>query len=120
MRELGPTFIDITWGAGGTRADTTAQFVKAAHEEFGLETCMHLTCTDMPRDQVDKALEVCIIAFSFPYSSDLSTYFSFFFFHLLSSRLPPLTVTDILCVTLFFGTQGRIQFWLPQHPSITR
>ena len=59
MRELGPTFIDITWGAGGTRADTTAQFVKAAHEEFGLETCMHLTCTDMPRDQVDKALDVC-------------------------------------------------------------
>lgn len=57
MRELGPTFIDITWGAGGTRADTTAQFVKAAHEEFGLETCMHLTCTDMPRDHVDKALE---------------------------------------------------------------
>ena len=58
MRELGPTFIDITWGAGGTRADTTAQFVKAAHEEFGLETCMHLTCTDMPRDQIEKALEV--------------------------------------------------------------
>ena len=62
MRELGPTFIDITWGAGGNRADTTAQFVKAAHEEFGLETCMHLTCTDMPRDQVDKALEVCLLS----------------------------------------------------------
>lgn len=59
MRELGPTFIDITWGAGGTRADTTAQFVKAAHEEFGLETCMHLTCTDMARDKIEKALEVC-------------------------------------------------------------
>ncbi|KAL7009694.1 methylenetetrahydrofolate reductase (NAD(P)H) met13 [Cystobasidiomycetes sp. EMM_F5] len=57
MRELGPTFIDITWGAGGTRADTTAQFVKAAHEEFGLETCMHLTCTDMARDKIEKALE---------------------------------------------------------------
>lgn len=58
MRELGPTFIDITWGAGGTRANTTAQFVKAAHEEFGLETCMHLTCTDMARDRIEKALEV--------------------------------------------------------------
>lgn len=58
MRELGPTFIDITWGAGGARADTTAQFVKAAHEDFGLETCMHLTCTDMSREKVEKALEV--------------------------------------------------------------
>jgi methylenetetrahydrofolate reductase (NADPH) len=57
MRELGPTFIDITWGAGGNRADTTAQFVKAAHEDFGLETCMHLTCTDMSRDMIEKALE---------------------------------------------------------------
>jgi len=57
MRELGPTFIDITWGAGGTRADTTAQFVKAAHEEFGLETCMHLTCTDMEKEKIEKALD---------------------------------------------------------------
>lgn len=62
MRELGPTFIDITWGAGGTRANTTAQFVKAAHEEFGLETCMHLTCTDMAREKIEKALEVGSVA----------------------------------------------------------
>ncbi|KAH8930151.1 methylenetetrahydrofolate reduct [Atractiella rhizophila] len=57
MSSLGPSFIDITWGAGGTTSDLTTQFVKAAHSEFGLETCMHLTCTNMPVEMIDKALE---------------------------------------------------------------
>ncbi|KAM0786327.1 hypothetical protein ACM66B_001801 [Microbotryomycetes sp. NB124-2] len=57
MKGLGPIFIDITWGAGGTTSDTTTQFVKHAQAELGLETCMHLTCTNMPVEMVDKALK---------------------------------------------------------------
>lgn len=58
MAGLGPIFIDITWGAGGSTTHLTTDFVKTAHKQFGLETCMHLTCTNMPREQVDKALKV--------------------------------------------------------------
>lgn len=56
MHDLGPAFIDITWGAGGRRAELTVEMVRIAQTVFGLETVMHLTCTDMPRESVDEAL----------------------------------------------------------------
>ncbi|MCJ1313878.1 hypothetical protein MMC25_007558 [Agyrium rufum] len=57
MHDLGPSFIDITWGAGGQLSDLTCEMVHVAQTAYGLETCMHLTCTDMPREKVDAALE---------------------------------------------------------------
>jgi methylenetetrahydrofolate reductase (NADPH) len=57
MHDLGPTFIDITWGAGGQRSRLTCEMVNAAQAHYGLETCMHLTCTDMVREKVDEALK---------------------------------------------------------------
>lgn len=46
MRLLGPEFIDITWGAGGKNADLTSSLVQVCQESIGIETCMHLTCTE--------------------------------------------------------------------------
>ncbi|KAI1006975.1 Methylenetetrahydrofolate reductase 1 [Podosphaera aphanis] len=57
MHGLGPSFIDITWGAGGTSAQLTLEMVGVAQSQYGLETCMHLTCTDMGQDKVDAALK---------------------------------------------------------------
>ncbi|MCJ1358855.1 MAG: hypothetical protein MMC33_008855 [Icmadophila ericetorum] len=56
MHDLGPSFIDITWGAGGRSASLTCEMVNVAQSQYGLETCMHLTCTDMPKQKVDNAL----------------------------------------------------------------
>lgn len=56
MHDLGPTFIDITWGAGGRHSQLTCEMVDAAQSRYGLETCMHLTCTDMGIEKVDRAL----------------------------------------------------------------
>ncbi|KAJ7224277.1 methylenetetrahydrofolate reductase-domain-containing protein [Mycena pura] len=56
MRALGPEFIDITWNAGGRTSDLTAEMVKTCQGLIGLETCMHLTCTNMPASKVDIAL----------------------------------------------------------------
>ncbi|XHG02362.1 hypothetical protein AWENTII_005718 [Aspergillus wentii] len=56
MHSLGPSFIDVTWGAGGRLSDLTCEMVNVAQSVYGLETCMHLTCTDMPREKVDAAL----------------------------------------------------------------
>ncbi|KAG7094066.1 hypothetical protein E1B28_007686 [Marasmius oreades] len=56
MRGLGPEFIDITWNAGGRTSDLTAEMVKTCQGLIGLETCMHLTCTNMPKEKVDIAL----------------------------------------------------------------
>jgi methylenetetrahydrofolate reductase (NADPH) len=59
MHSWGPTFIDITWGAGGRHSQLTCEMVKTAQTVYGLETCMHLTCTDMERSKVDDALKEC-------------------------------------------------------------
>ncbi|KAL4398815.1 methylenetetrahydrofolate reductase (NAD(P)H) Met13 [Malassezia pachydermatis] len=56
MAQLGPAFVDITWNAGGRTSDLTTQLVKTVQAYFGLETCMHLTCTNMPRSKIDVAL----------------------------------------------------------------
>ncbi|KAH7913830.1 methylenetetrahydrofolate reductase-domain-containing protein [Hygrophoropsis aurantiaca] len=56
MRALGPEFIDITWNAGGRTSDLTAEMVKTCQGILGMETCMHLTCTNMPKEKVDIAL----------------------------------------------------------------
>jgi methylenetetrahydrofolate reductase (NADPH) len=76
MRGLGPEFIDITWcvsssvssvisplihtcrNAGGRTSDLTSQMVKTCQSLIGIETCMHLTCTNMLAEKVDIALRV--------------------------------------------------------------
>ena len=57
MHGLGPSFIDITWGAGGRLAQLTCEMVAVAQAQYGLETCMHLTCTDMGLEMVNEALK---------------------------------------------------------------
>ncbi|KAF2152018.1 methylenetetrahydrofolate reductase 2 [Myriangium duriaei CBS 260.36] len=57
MHAFGPTFIDVTWGAGGRLSHLTCEMVKVAQSVYGLETCMHLTCTDMPKSKIDEALK---------------------------------------------------------------
>jgi methylenetetrahydrofolate reductase (NADPH) len=57
MHGLGPSFIDITWGAGGRLAQLTCEMVQVAQSVYGLETCMHLTCTDMGEEKVKDALK---------------------------------------------------------------
>ena len=57
MHDLGPAFIDVTWGAGGSSSGLTCQMVDIAQGTFGLETCMHLTCTDMDVKEIDNALQ---------------------------------------------------------------
>ncbi|PRW60308.1 5,10-methylenetetrahydrofolate reductase isoform A [Chlorella sorokiniana] len=56
MAALGPTFCDITWGAGGSTADVTLDVARAMQQEVGVETMMHLTCTNMPVDKLKDAL----------------------------------------------------------------
>lgn len=58
MHDLGPAFIDVTWGAGGRHSQLTCEMVNAAQSHYGLETCMHLTCTDMEKEKLDDALRL--------------------------------------------------------------
>lgn len=100
MAALGPTFCDITWGAGGSTADVTLDVARSMQQEVcepwlgrvcgpllagsrpqaaakhctalpppppppqpppgsqvGVETMMHLTCTNMPEEKLKEALD---------------------------------------------------------------
>ena len=44
LRALGPHFISVTYGAGGSTRDKTLGIVARARRELGLEAMAHLTC----------------------------------------------------------------------------
>jgi methylenetetrahydrofolate reductase (NADPH) len=52
-----PAFCDITWGAGGSTADLTLEIANRMQNMMCVETMMHLTCTNMPVDKIDHALQ---------------------------------------------------------------
>ncbi|TYH55476.1 hypothetical protein ES332_D09G237200v1 [Gossypium tomentosum] len=52
-----PSFCDITWGAGGSTADLTLDIANKMQNMICVETMMHLTCTNMPVEKIDHALE---------------------------------------------------------------
>ena len=56
-RALRPLFITITWGAGGSTATKSLELAELTQRELGLTTCLHLTCTNMSKKLVDRALE---------------------------------------------------------------
>jgi len=58
MCHFGPEFVDITWGAGGSRPAATMEVVSHAQKVYGVETCLHLICTNNPTDKIDQALKV--------------------------------------------------------------
>lgn len=53
----GPAFCDITWGAGGSTADLTLEISNKMQNMICVETMMHLTCTNMPVEKIDHALD---------------------------------------------------------------
>ncbi|SCU97088.1 LAMI_0F08834g1_1 [Lachancea mirantina] len=57
MYQTHPQFIDITWNAGGRLSQLSTDLVATSQSVLGLETCMHLTCTNMPVELIDEALQ---------------------------------------------------------------
>lgn len=64
MTSVQPTFIDITWGAGGSTKDLTIGICDYAQKYLGVDVLMHLTCTNLKVDDLkailDKAKELGI------------------------------------------------------------
>ncbi|KAK4157627.1 methylenetetrahydrofolate reductase [Chaetomidium leptoderma] len=56
-RALHPLFVNVTWGAGGSTAIKSLELAEICQRELGLTTCLHLTCTNMSRRLIDKALD---------------------------------------------------------------
>jgi len=65
LEKLNPTFVSVTYGAGGSTRDRTRRIVKKIHEETELTVMAHLTCiahtkeelVDILRDYKDIGIE---------------------------------------------------------------
>lgn len=57
LRELRPTFVSVTYGAGGSTRDKTLELVRRIKHDIGIEAMAHLTCVGADRDQIQAVLQ---------------------------------------------------------------
>jgi methylenetetrahydrofolate reductase (NADPH) len=51
LAPLDPSFVSVTYGAGGTTRDLTHEAVETIHRHYGLNVAAHLTCIDATRTE---------------------------------------------------------------------
>lgn len=54
LAPLDPTFVSVTYGAGGTTRDLTRDAVATLHKSSGLNVAAHLTCVNATREETLK------------------------------------------------------------------
>jgi methylenetetrahydrofolate reductase (NADPH) len=57
LRELQPSFVSVTYGAGGSTRERTIEIVTSVKRETGIEAMAHLTCVGSTRDDLAAVLE---------------------------------------------------------------
>lgn len=53
LAPLGPRFVSVTYGAGGSTRDRTSRIVQAIGGRSGLDAAAHLTCVGATREEID-------------------------------------------------------------------
>lgn len=53
LRELKPSYVSVTCGAGGNPAEGTAPLVERLRKDTGIESAAHLTCATAPKSVID-------------------------------------------------------------------
>lgn len=57
LADLLPTYISVTYGAGGSTRDKTVRWASRIKREFGIEAMAHLTCVGQSRDEIAVVLD---------------------------------------------------------------
>ncbi|HEX3883861.1 MAG TPA: methylenetetrahydrofolate reductase [Stellaceae bacterium] len=57
LEPLGPRFVSVTYGAGGSTRERTHATVRRIREETALEPAAHLTCVAATRDEIDRVAQ---------------------------------------------------------------
>ncbi len=58
LRPLAPSFVSVTWGAGGSSRGRTLEVVTRIKRETEIEAMAHLTCTGVSRQELTEQLAV--------------------------------------------------------------
>jgi methylenetetrahydrofolate reductase (NADPH) len=57
LKRLGPGFVSVTWGAGGSTRRRTAELVVQIQRALGLTAMAHMTCVGSPAEELAEALD---------------------------------------------------------------
>ncbi|HEX3596696.1 MAG TPA: methylenetetrahydrofolate reductase [NAD(P)H] [Polyangiaceae bacterium] len=57
LRPYSPTYVSVTWGAGGSTRRLTVELVRRIKQETGIEAMAHLTCVGATREDIRGVLE---------------------------------------------------------------
>lgn len=57
LKRLDPTFVSVTWGAGGSTRSQTIDLVSRIQDEIGITAMAHLTCVGSTQDDLSAVLE---------------------------------------------------------------
>ncbi len=57
LRELAPTFVSVTYGAGGSTRDRTVDLIAGIKKDFGMEAMAHLTCVGATSHEIEGVLQ---------------------------------------------------------------
>jgi len=57
LRELRPSFVSVTWGAGGSTRRQTVELVTQIRREYGIEAMAHVTCVGSGREEIREVLQ---------------------------------------------------------------
>ena len=57
LRELGPDFVSVTYGAGGSTREGTVEITRELRDELGYETMAHLSCVGETTEGLARTLD---------------------------------------------------------------
>jgi methylenetetrahydrofolate reductase (NADPH) len=57
LRQLGPDFVSVTYGAGGSSRGRTLELTKWIKQELGIEAMAHLSCVGATREELETILD---------------------------------------------------------------
>ena len=57
LKELNPSFVSVTYGAGGSTRRKTVEITKRIKQEIGIEAMAHLTCVGHSRDEIAAVID---------------------------------------------------------------
>lgn len=57
LRPLGPSYVSVTYGAGGSTRRKTVELVQRIKREIGIESMAHLTCVGADRSEISAVLD---------------------------------------------------------------
>jgi methylenetetrahydrofolate reductase (NADPH) len=57
LQDLHPSFVSVTYGAGGSTRRKTIEITKRIKQELGIEAMSHLTCVGHSRDEISAILD---------------------------------------------------------------